>query len=184
MNQKHVYPYLFSVILVGLLALPGFAHAGTQSGFEFGNHIDSHQSTYLATKKGAPVSLIGSFYIFFTGETDPVSSLPIARHPRGASQNELCEVDVNCVAGWIINAVPGAGKFLSHTGVNGEDHPVCLLNRTRIPQPGDFTHFHWISATSTDPRAPDVPAECDAQNAGELEGAAEDVICPGRFSQK
>ena len=183
MNQKHLYRYLFSLLFAGLLILPELAQADIQKGFVFGNHIDSHQSTYLVTKNGVPVSLIGSLYIFFTGETDPASHLPIARHPRGASQNETCGVDVNCVTGWLINAVPGAGKFLFHTGVNGEDHPVWLVNRTQIPQPGDYTHFHWITSSSIDPRAPAVPAECNAQDAGDLEGVAEDVVCPGWFLQ-
>lgn len=183
MNQKYRLPSLMIVTLAGFLVLPGKAAAGIQSGFVFGNHIDTHQSTYLVTKNGAPVSLVGSFYIIFTGQTDPVSNLPIARHPRGASQNETCGVDVDCATGWVINAVPGEGKFLFHTGVNGEDHPVWLVNRIQIPQPGDYTHFHWITSSSTDPRAVDVPAQCDAQDAGNLEGVAEDIICPGWFLQ-
>lgn len=183
MNKGHLYLYLFGLYLALCSVLPGSAQAGIQKNFVFGNHIDSHQSTTLVTRRGTPVSLTGSFYIIFTGETDPVSHLPIARHPRGASQNETCGVDVDCVVGWLINAVPGEGKFLFHTGVNGEDHSVWLVNRTQIPQPGSYTFFHWITTGSIDPRAASVPAECEAQDAQDLEGVAEDVICPGWFLQ-
>lgn len=182
MNKK-LYPYLLTLFFVFNSVFLGSAQAAIQKGFLFGNHIDTHQSTYLVTRNGAPVNLIGSFYIIFTGQIDPVSQLPIARHPRGASQNEACGVDVNCVTGWIINALPGEAKFLFHTGVNGEDHPVWLVNRTQIPQPGGQTHFHWITSASIDPRAARVPAECEAQDAQDLEGVAEDVICPGWFLQ-
>ena len=90
---------------------------------------------------------------------------------------------------------PGAAKFLYHDGVNGDDHAVWMVNRAEeataptagmvIPQPGSYTHFHWITATSTDPRADSVPAECDKNNAGDLEGApsAVDMVCDGWFLQ-
>jgi len=152
--------------------------------FLFGNHIDTHQETKLKLKNGNPVRLKGFFYIIFTGDyTD--EGLPIARHPRGASHNEECGVDdVECEVGWLIKSVPGEAKFLYHSGENGNDHPVWMVNRVDIPQPGSFTHFHWITRTSRDPRAETVPAVCDQNNAGQLEdaGAANDV-CPGWFMQ-
>ncbi len=175
-------------------------------GFSFGNHIDTHQETEL----GADGELSGAFLIIFTGEVDPVSGLPIARHPRGAAHAEDCATDVDCVVGWKLRAKPGAAKFLFHSGVNGDDHPVWAVNRVDIPQPGSFTHFHWIGADSTDSRAGagEVPPACDVDMAGELEGdvaegtlvlnpgttdgqwedaevhlggGAEDLVCPGWF---
>ena len=153
--------------------------------FFFGNHIDTHQETKLKIKNDNPVSLKGFFYIIFTGDTDTVSGLPIARHPRGAGHDEECGADdIDCVAGWLIDAVPAKAKFLFHSGVNGNDHPVWMVNRVDIPQPGSFTHFHWIATTSSDPRAAtDVPAECDVEMASELDNNAENVVCPGWLMQ-
>jgi hypothetical protein len=82
--------------------------------------------------------------------------------------------------------------------------------RSAIPQPGSFTHFHWVTSTSTDERSDTVPEVCDVQMAGELEGTvltgelllddgiseifwsdvdvhvedgAEDTVCPGWLLQ-
>lgn len=161
----------------------------------FGNHFDTHQETRLDVNRqtGAPVELQGKFYIILTGATDPASGLPIARHPRGAANNEACGVDVKCVVGWELRGLPGAAKFVSHTGVNGEDHPIWLVNRAEepaapapgmvIPQPGYYSHFMWITRTSTDPRAASVPDVCDKNDAGELERVAVDQVCQGWFLQ-
>jgi hypothetical protein len=175
--------------------------------FLFGNHIDTH----LETKLRNDGDLAGKFFIIFTGEVDPDSGLPIARHPRGAMHDEDCAVDdIDCVVGWQVRAKPGEAKFLFHSGVNGNDHPVWAVDRVDIPQPGSFTHFHWIGADSTDPRAEagEVPPPCDVEMAGQLEGdvavgtltlddgtgtiqwedasvhiggGAEDLVCPGWF---
>jgi hypothetical protein len=136
--------------------------------FLFGNHIDTHQETKLENDG----SLKGRFYIYFTGETDAVSGLPVARHPRGAGHDEECGVDpIDCVVGWEIRAVPAEAKFLSHSGVNGNDHPIWMMSsRSAIPQPGSYTHFHWITSSSTDDRYDTVPQVCDVQMAGQLEG--------------
>jgi hypothetical protein len=162
--------------------------------FDFGNHIDTHIQLKLITNKaGDPNKLIGSFYIIFTDDQgvslgiDPDSGLPIARHPRGYKEkedgsvehDEQCGVSPNitCEVGWWMDGHPGNAKFVSHSGVNGDDHPVWLTNRSpgsnpdsgmSIPQPGSFTHFHWITPSGDDPRA--VPAACDEQMAGKLEG--------------
>ena len=118
----------------------------------------------------------------------------------GVSQNEACGddnddnkfnrdpkdegKDIECIVGWTMNGRPGEAKFLYHDGVNGNDHPVWMVNRVDIPQPGSFTHFHWIGEDSTDPRAPgDVPYQCDVDMAGELDNNAENVVCPGWFLQ-
>jgi hypothetical protein len=86
----------------------------------------------------------------------------------------------------VIKAEPGETKFLYHNGVNGDDHPVCMVNRVDIPQPGSFTHFHWITTTSSGPRAATVPAACDRNNASQLEDqppTAVDFTSPGWFLQ-
>ena len=176
--------------------------------FLFDNHIDTH----LETKLRDNGELAGKFFIIFTGEVDMSSGLPIARHPRGAMHGEDCAVDdIDCVVGWQVRAKPGEAKFLFHSGVNGNDHPVWAVDRVDIPQPGSFTHFHWIGSDSTDARAPEeVPTACDVAMAGQLEGdvatgaltlddgtetfqwedasvhlggGAEDVVCPGWFLQ-
>ena len=167
--------------------------------FLFDNHFDTHQQTKL----GSDGELSGALFIIFTGDTDPVSGLPIAKHP------EDCASDVDCVIGWKLRAKPGEAKFLFHSGVNGDDHPVWAVNRVDIPQPGSFTHFHWIGLLSTDSRAEQVPVACDVEMAGQLEGdvaegtlvllnpettadrwedvkvhlggRAEDMVCPGWF---
>ncbi|MDH3742896.1 MAG: hypothetical protein OER56_15005 [Hyphomicrobiales bacterium] len=174
--------------------------------FLFDNHIDTHQQTKLRSNG----ELSGALFIIFTGENDPDSGLPIARHPRGAMHAEDCAIDVDCVVGWKLRAKPGEAKFLFHSGVNGNDHPVWAVNRVDIPQPGSFTHFHWIGFASTDSRAGQVPLACDVEMAGQLEGdvaegtlvlnpetpdgqwdnvevhlggGAEDMVCPGWFLQ-
>lgn len=183
MNHKYSAKVTLCFILLLGFILPVSVGADPRVDFVFGNHIDTHQLTKLKTKNGEPEKLNGDFLIIFTGDIDQASGLPIARHPRGAAQNEECGVDLDCEVGWGINAVPGEAKFLFHAGVNGDDHPLWLINRVQIPQPGSFTHFHWITPASNDPRAGEVPVECDAQNASALEGAAEDVTCPGWFMQ-
>jgi len=184
-----VYVLAF-VSFLFLLSGPPTALAGDfqdpPKDYLFGNHIDTHQENKLKlTKDGDPKSLSGSFFIIFTGDTDPVSGLPIARHPRGAGQGEDCnDKATGCVEGWKMKGVPGVAKFLYHSGVNGDDHPVWMIDRVDIPQPGSFTHFHWITTSSTDPRADYVLPECDKNNAGELESkdpSAVDVYCQGWF---
>ena len=181
--------------------------------FHFGNHVDTHVQLKLKEDQdGKPIQLWGSFYIIFTENdgmtpigTDSVSGLPIARHPRGANHNEVCGIDpITCYVGWYIDAVPGAAKFLYHSGVNGDDHPVWMVNRAEeydpltllptstpgmlIPQPGAYSHFHWIASDSDDPRAIDVSAACDKDDAGQLEDAdglndptAVNEVCQGWF---
>lgn len=153
--------------------------------FLFGNHIDTHQKTSLSIRDGQPKRLRGIFYIIFTGDVDPTSGLAIARHPRGAGHDEECGVDdIDCRVGWVIHAKPGAAKFLYHNGVNGDDHPVWMVNRVDIPQRGSYTHFHWIGKDSTDPRAQEeFPDECDVDMAGQLDNNAENIVCPGWFLQ-
>lgn len=170
--------------------------------FLFGNHMDPHQETRLTVRGGAPKRLNGFLYIIITGEIDSASGLPIARHPRGAEHNEVCGGDsdddfedegdgIDCVVGWTMKGKPGKAKFLYHEGVNGNDHPVWMVNRTQIRQPGSYNHFHWIGRESNDPRADEdypepIPAACDKMNASDLENqdpSAVNVVCPGWFLQ-
>ena len=199
---------------------PGTVHPGdsfhaTPYDFLFGNHIDTHiQLKLKTTAAGNPRSLMGAFYIIFTddqGESlgiDEASGLPKARHPRGLVLNndgsikhdEACGVSPNivCVVGWRMRGLPGAAKFISHNGVNGDDHPIWMVNRAEeasapvpgmvIPQPGSYTHTHWITATSTDPRADTIMpgSACDKQKAGQLEDKAPTAVnevCQGWFLQ-
>jgi hypothetical protein len=180
MNKRRIrytFLYTLAIFIFNPWSLTAFA-----ADFFFGNHIDTHQETKIKLKKGDPDSLKGSLYIIFTGEIDSASGYPIARHPRGADHDEVCGVNaIKCEVGWKIKAVPGSAKFLYHSGVNGDDHPVWMVNRVDIPQPSSFTHFHWITWNSTDPRAATVPEECDVETAGELDNNAEDIVCPGWF---
>jgi hypothetical protein len=191
------------LMFTGSLVQAGNAFHDRPFDFLFGNHIDTHQETNLKTNyaTGNPDSLFGKFYIIFTDkEPDPVSGLPVARHPRGladdGSFDERCGITVDCVTGWEMRGVSGAAKFVSHSGVNGNDHPLWLVNRAEednapvegmvIPQQGSFTHFHWITTTSNDPRASDVSPECDKAKAGQLqdqEPSAVDMVCFGWFLQ-
>jgi len=185
---------------------PGNSWQMAPFNFTFGNHVDTHVQLRLKSRMGSPESLAGSFYIIFTDDqgvplgTDPVSGLPIARHPRGTNEdhNETCGTSPNivCVVGWYMDGVPGAAKFVAHAGVNGDDHPLWMVNRAEeatapetgmvIPQPGSYTHFHWITTSGTDPRSADVSAECDKEDAGQLQDqdpSAVDTVCLGWFLQ-
>ena len=90
----------------------------------------------------------------------------------------------------------GAFKFLFHAGVNGDDHGMWMVNRAEessapapgmvIPQPFIPSHAHWISAGSTDPRAPGAGTACDKNNAGQLEDTAPTAVnevCQGWFME-
>jgi hypothetical protein len=192
---------------------PGNTFHAAPFDFLFGNHIDTHiqlnqhRSIDLNSER-----LWGSFYIIFTDDQgvslgiDPESGLRIARHPRGLAlkedgtvkHDERCGISPNiiCFVGWRMVGLPGAAKFISHAGVNGDDHPIWMVNRAEeasapapgmvIPQPGSYTHTHWITRTSTDPRASTVLDECNKQKAGQLEDqepTAVNEVCQVWFLQ-
>jgi hypothetical protein len=48
---------------------------------------------------------------------------------------------VACDVGWLVSGVPATATFLYH--VEG-DHPVWLVDRRDIAQPGAYAHFHWV----------------------------------------
>lgn len=97
--------------------------------FLFGNHIDTHQQTRVAPDG----ELAGVLYIRFTGET--VGGVPVAHH---ANCNHVPD---ECTVGWTWRGVPGAATFVYHA--HG-DHPLWLVGRGEVPQPGGYSHFHWL----------------------------------------
>ncbi|MBN1980184.1 MAG: hypothetical protein JW795_01550 [Chitinivibrionales bacterium] len=100
--------------------------------FLFGNHIDSHQQSMVLNNN----MLWGYLYITFTGE-ETSDGFPIVQHP---DENTPAE---NRVVGWFFRAVPATATMVYHH----MDHPLWLMkSRSDIPQPGSFTHFHWIGA--------------------------------------
>ena len=206
MKKKSISVALLSMVSAAALAAGNRELHRPPYDFLFDTHIDTHQESQLKNDG----TLKGRLYIIYTGDTDPDSGLPVARHPRGEMHDEECGVDpIDCKVGWIMRGKPSQAKFVFHSGVDGNDHPVWkLASRNDIPQRGYFTFFHWLGAGSSDDRAPDgVPPECDVQMAGQLEGevavgdltledvttwegaevhvggGAENVVCPGWLIQ-
>jgi len=174
-NIKHkinIHSMAVTIAMVLFISSPAVA-ADFQSppkDYKFGNNFDSHQETkFKRGKAGNPESLTGSLFIVFTGATE--SDLPVARHPTPSEDCNLPET--GCVVGWSITAVPGYAKFLYHGGVNGDDHAFWMWNRVDFPQPGSYTHFHWISPGAgdelgADPRAKAGDPSCTADGASAL----------------
>ena len=98
-------------------------------GFLFGNDIDTHQQTRL-TRDG---SLFGFFYVRFTGVVTK-DRYPVAAHAD-------CNLVSDCTVGWALQGKPLAATFLYQMM---PEHPVFLVKRPDIPQPGSFSHFHWL----------------------------------------
>ena len=106
---------------------PWRSHAAPYD-FVFGNEIDTHQQSRLA----GGGALAGFLYVHYTGETT-TDGLPVAVHDDCAT--------TTCDVGWTFDALPAPGVLLYH--VEG-DHPVWLVDRADIPQPGAYAHFHWF----------------------------------------
>ena len=98
--------------------------------FVFGNDIDTHQQTQLKNDG----SLSGYFYIHFTGVSTK-DGYPVATHVD-------CSVSL-CTVGWTLEGEPGIASFLYQVD---DDHPVFLVSRIDIPQPGAHAHFHWLGS--------------------------------------
>ena len=131
---------LSALVLSAALALASAAQAAdlypwrqheAPFNFLFGNDIDTHQQTRLS-RNG---SLFGFFYVRFSGVTTK-DSYPVATHVD-------CAMHPDCTVGWTINGTPLAATFLYQTM---DDHPVFLVHRADIPQPGSPSHFHWLGA--------------------------------------
>jgi hypothetical protein len=55
-----------------------------------------------------------------------------------------------CAVGWTLNGQPRTAAFLYQAD---GDHPVFLVNRLDIPEPGAHAHFHWLDYAGTLPAA-------------------------------
>ncbi len=96
--------------------------------FLFGNEFDGHQLSRLAPDR----TLQGLLYIEFTG-TLTKDGYRVASHSD-------CNA-AHCTVGWTFNGRPLSATLLSH---EEHDHPLFLVDRVDIPQPGAFSHFHWL----------------------------------------
>lgn len=99
--------------------------------FLFGNHIDAHQQT----RKTRDGSLYGFFYVRYTGVVTK-DGQPVATHAD-------CNAAGDCTVGWALSGKPATGALLYEAM---HDHPVFLVSRQDIPQPGAYTHFHWLGS--------------------------------------
>lgn len=99
--------------------------------FVFGNAFDTHQQTRLTLAGG----LAGFLYVRYIGAIT-ADGYPVAQHAD-------CNQANDCRVGWILRGKPGSAMFLYHTM---GDHPTWLVDRADIPQPGAFSHFHFLGA--------------------------------------
>jgi hypothetical protein len=97
--------------------------------FRFGNEIDGHQQSQLR-RNG---DLAGFLYIRFQGVTT-ADGYRVASHAD-------CNAVSDCRVGWTMLGKPRDAAFLYH---DMDDHPVFLIDRSEIPQPGAFAHFHRV----------------------------------------
>jgi len=96
--------------------------------FVFQNEIDGHQQT----RQERDGSLSGYLYIRYTGVVTK-DNYPVATHAD-------CSGAADCSVGWTIRGKPSSAKLVRQPM---HDHPVFLLARPDIPQPGSYAHFHW-----------------------------------------
>ncbi len=98
--------------------------------FLFGNHIDHHQQSRLASRS----LLIGYLYIRDTGEF--IDGIPVAEHTD-------CNLQpADCRAGWALSGVQTNATLVS-LPMMGE--PQWCINGKIGLLPG-FTHFHWLGS--------------------------------------
>lgn len=105
--------------------------------FLFGNSIDTHQQT----RQMRDGSLFGFFYVRYTGVVTK-DGQPVATHAD-------CNSSADCTVGWALSGKPASATFLYPVT---HDHPVFLTSRQDIPQPGAYTHFHWLGPAMPMPR--------------------------------
>jgi hypothetical protein len=98
--------------------------------FKFGNDIDTHQETRFEPDG----DLTGFFYVRFTGIVTK-DGYRVATHMD-------CGAEAGCTVGWLLSGKPIRATFLY---AEMHDHPVFLVNRADLPQPGAFSHFHWLN---------------------------------------
>jgi hypothetical protein len=98
--------------------------------FRFANEIDTHQQT-RQTRDGG---LFGFFYVAFTG-------VVTQDRYRVATHVDCGAAGADCTVGWTLAGRPVSATLLYHPT---HDHPVFLVDRPDIPQPGAHAHFHWL----------------------------------------
>lgn len=124
---------LFSLEATPAIATGGFpwkSHAAPFT-FLFGNDFDTHQQTQQLPDG----SLWGFLYISYTGVVTK-DGYRVATHID-------CSASASCTVGWRLNGEPGKARFLYQVE---PDHPVFLVDRLSIPQPGGHAHFHWLNS--------------------------------------
>lgn len=120
--------------------------------FRFGNEIDMHQQS-RASSGG---NLAGFLYIQFTG-TVTSDGYRVATHGDCAS--------ARCTVGWTFTGKALEAKLVLEPM---HDHPLFFIERSAIPQPGAFSHFHWSG---------DMPALGASANGYVLQMVAVDRFC-------
>ena len=125
--------------------------------FVFGNDIDTHQQT----RQARDGSLFGFFYVAFTGVVTK-DRYPVATHVD-------CNSNPGCTVGWTLSGKPMSATFLYQVM---HDHPVFLVSRQDIPQPGAHSHFHWLG-----PVTPLPPARPERLSAPAHRGRAASASC-------
>jgi hypothetical protein len=107
--------------------------------FVFGNHIDTHQQT----RRQPNGDLWGFFYVRYTGTTT-ADGYRVATHVD-------CNSTPDCVVGWMLDGKPRRAALLQQPM---HDHPIFAIARADIPQPGSYSHFHWLGAAMPQPYLP------------------------------
>lgn len=97
--------------------------------YVFGNAIDGHQQT----REGRDGKLDGYLYIQYTGVVTK-DNYPVATHV------DCNVIGADCLVGWKVAGIPSSAKLVREPM---HDHPVFLIERADIPQPGSYAHFHW-----------------------------------------
>ena len=57
----------------------------------------------------------------------------------------------DCSVGWTLRGVPASARLVLHPM---HDHPVYLMPRADLPQPGGYAHFHWTGMAMPMPYVP------------------------------
>jgi hypothetical protein len=113
--------------------VPWLDHAAPYT-FTFGNHIDTHQQSKLVRGQ-----LQGFIYITYTGEV--LNGVPIAGHCDDGT------IPTDCVVGWNFAGRRASSGSEPTFAFHQDDHPIWLVeSRKDIPQPGAYSHFHWLGA--------------------------------------
>ena len=98
--------------------------------FRFGNELDMHQQSRAL----ASGNIAGFLYVEFTG-TVTSDGYRVATHGDCAT--------VHCTVGWTFSGKALDAKLLA---MPMHDHPLFFVARPDIPEPGAFSHFHWLGA--------------------------------------